>query len=348
MYYRFHAGFRFFLRRAARLALAASVAAAAIAVSGCSLGYVSLHPGENSGLYTQMFADVISHFDEPHWLWVRGSVTADIDGDGKVEEEAVIATIQKGDLQKPGPIEAAFLVVCKKTPGGERVAMARTMLFDRHPFEKELMTVNDIGMLDDIPLTKAKAQVVQSKMALGESIVVYFWGDDSPTSVWYAGYHFDDGELRNILETVVWQTNPGFAVANLDKRLEARDDGYQLLFPVAAIPPGILAKVAASNEMPVWGHVFATDKDGVYRQADERFGNDYHRLEGDWNQAYLKAVVMGMPSEELAWFEYHLALLNRYTGNQEMAERFLAKAAKYAADPRLAKAVADAESLVFR
>lgn len=321
---------------------------AAFAAGGCSLGYVHLDPGENSGLYAHLFADVITNFDEPHWLWVRGTINADFDGDGKVEEEAVIATIQSGTPKRPGPVEAAFLVICRKTDAGERVAMARTLLFDHNPIHGDVVAFNDIGMMNDVPLTRVKAQMVQDKLELGESIVVYFWGDESPTSVWYAGYHLDEGELKKNLETVMWQTSPGFLVANLDKRLEARGEGYQLLFPVASIPPEILSKVTKTNEILLWGHVLARDKDGFYRQNDQRFGEHYRRLEGNWNQMYLRAAITDMEPADLAWFEYHLALLNHYTDNPDLAERFLAKAKKYAADPRLLAAIVAAEPLILR
>ncbi len=49
----------------------------------------------------------LTEYDEPHWLWIRGTITGDLDGNGVADEEIVLATIQQGDERRPGPIEAS-------------------------------------------------------------------------------------------------------------------------------------------------------------------------------------------------------------------------------------------------
>lgn len=316
------------------------------AVPGCSMGYSNLHPGENSALYQHLFNDVISLFDEPYWLWVRGTITGDLDGNGKVEEELVIATIQKGTQRQPGPIEMAFLVACKVEENGSRQAIARQLLFDRSPIPNAPRANNDIDHIVDNPFTRCRAQMIQDKVSMGESVVVYFWTDPTPCSVWYVGYALKDGRFVKNLETVMWQNTPGIGTVNLDRSIEARKHGYQLVFSVAALPDKVMAKIGKPSEAPLWGHVFARDDDDVYRQADARFAEHYSKLEGPWNQAYLKAIVKGLAPDELAWFEYHLAIMNHYTGNRDMAEAFIAKAAVTAKDPALVAAIPRIEQLV--
>lgn len=331
---------------ALRVFCAAFCLAATLSLPGCSMGYANLHPGENSALYHHLFNDVISLYDEPYWLWVRGTISGDLDGNGKVEEELVVATIQKGSRRQPGPIEMAFLVACKLDANGNRQAIARQLLFDRSPIPGAPRASTDIDHIVDNPFTRCRAQMIQDKVSMGESIVVYFWTDPTPCSVWYVGYALKDGKFVKNLETVMWQHTPGIGTVNLDRSIEARQSGYQLVFGVAALPDSVMAKIGKPSEAPLWGHVFARDKDGVYRQADARFAEHYSRLEGPWNQAYLKAIVKGLTPEELAWFEYHLAIMNHYTGNRDMAEAFIAKAAVNAKDPALAAAIPRIEELI--
>ena len=311
-------------------------------VHGCSMGFTNLHPGENSSIYASLFEDIISSYDEPHWLWVRGTISGDLNGNGVVDEEVVLATIQKGDAREPGPIEVAFLVACQVDPDGKRTAIARTLLFDKSPVMNAPRPINDLGIVEDRPFTRCRAQMVQDKVTLTETVVVYFWGDPRPSSVWYAGFALNEGKWEKNLESVMRQATPGFLTANLDRSIDASPFGYQLVFGVAAIPEHIGAKLGPPHEMPLWGHVFARNKNGYYGQADERFADNYRQLEGPWNQTYLKAVINGLPPDELAWFEYHLGILNHYTGNPEMARGFLKKARRHAKDPVLQQAVADA------
>lgn len=317
---------------------------AALALTGCSLGFTQLRPGENSALYNHMFDDVITRYDEPHWLWIRGTITGDLDGNGLADQEVVVATIQKGTRRRPGPVEVAFLLVCQVQPDGERQALARTLLFDRDPRPGAPRPVNDLDQSLDLPFTRVRAQMVQDKVSLRETVVVYFYGETTPSSVWYAGYGLDDGRLVKNLETVMYQTTPGFLAANLDRSLEARPYGYQLVFGVAAIPDEIFQKLGGHHDAPLWGHVFARDDEGLYSQADERFGSHYETVEAGWNGWYLRALLEELPAEELAWFEYHLALLNRYLGNPDLAQRFLAKAAANARDDTLRRAIEAAQS----
>ncbi len=326
------------LRRLSPIVLGLSLAGC-LFLAGCSLGYTNLRPGENSALYAPMFSDVINRYDEPRWLWVRGSISGDFDGDGKVGHEAVVATIQAGSPKSPGPIETAFLVLCEIGEDGSRTAVARTVLFEGDPIAKAPRAENDLIRVVPVPLTKARAQTVQDKVTLKESVVVYFWGDRLPGGVWYGGYSLEDGRLVKNLETVLWQATPGFMTANLDKSIEGSHLGYQILFSIAAIPGEVSEKLGNVRDAPLWGHVFARGKDGVYRQADARFGEHYREIENIWNQSYLRAVLRELPADELAWFEYYMGIMNHYTRNDDMSARFLRKAAEGAKNPALVEAV---------
>ncbi len=329
-----------------RLYMAAAIAVLSFFMAGCSIGYTNLKPGENAALYARLFHDVISTYDEPHWLWVRGSIPLDYNGDGKVEEEAVIATIQQGTKRRPGPIEAAYLVICKVAPDGERTTIARTLLFEENPVPNAPHPGNDLGIVNVEPLTRVRAQVVEDKASFKETVVVYFSGDAMPSSNWYAGFTRQNGQLTKIFETAIWQGAPGILAANLDTSPEATPYGYQLVLGVAALPQRIIQKLEATRDTPLWGHVYARDADGLYRQADARFGNHYRELENSWNQLYLKALFHNLPAADLAWFEYHIGLLNHYTGNDDMAARLLEKAANGAEDKRLRDGINNALQLL--
>ncbi len=317
---------------------------ALLPLPGCSIGYTNLRPGENSGLYKHLFDDVISRYDQPYWLWVRGSITGDLNGDGVVDEEVIIATIQQGDANNPGPIEIAFLAACKVAKDGNRTAIARQLLFDRDPIPRSPRPINDIGIVKDAPFTRCRAQMIADKVSLTETVVVYFWNDPLPTSVWYIGFALENGRLVKNLESLIWQTVPGILVANLDRSIEGSPLGYQLAFQVAAIPPELWKKIGQPSEMPLFGHVYARNSQGYYVQADSdaRYRDNYHKLEAAWNQAYLKAALNGLPPEEMAWFEYHMGLLNYYTENYDMSRALLIKARRFAKDPSLLRAIDEA------
>lgn len=317
-----------------------------LVVPGCSMGYTNLHPGENSGLYQHLFADIISRYDEPHWLWVRGTISGDLNGDGTVSEEIVLATIQKGTHRAPGPIEMAFLVACSVAADGTRQAIARQLLFDNSPIPRAPKARNDVDRIVDMPFNRCRAQMIQDKVTLTETVLVYFWADPLPGPVWYVGYALGNQKFVKNLETVIWQLTPGVMTQNLDRSIEASPYGYQLVFSVAALPEHIMAKIGKPSEAPMWGHVFARNAQGYYEQADERFGSHYSMVEGQWNQAYLKAIVKGLPPEELAWFEYYLAIMNNYTGTHDLAEAFIAKARNNAVDAPLIEAIPKIERMI--
>ncbi len=321
-----------------RIPLIALLAALAL-LQGCSMGFTHLRPGENGGLYAPLFEDVISRYDDPHWLWVRGTIAADLDGNGVVDEEVVLATVQQGDALRPGTIEAAFLVAARVDSEGKRVALARKLLFSSPPAPNAPEPEGGIGGVDDRPFTRCRAQTVADKNSFKESVVVYFWSDPMPSTAWYAGFALGSEGWEQNLELALRQSIPGVLVENLDRSAEGNAAGYQLVVSAAAVPEEIAEKLGAPSETPLWGHVYARNADGMYVQADERFPESYGEIEAAWNKAYLKAVMTGLPDGDLAWFEYHLALLNRYMGNDGMADAFLAKAAKGATDPALRAAV---------
>lgn len=309
-------------------------------VHGCSMGFTALRPGENGALYAPLFEDVIGARDEPRWLWVRGAVAADLDGNGVVDEEAVLATIQRGDARRPGAVESAFLVAARVEEDGTRTALARKLLFDSSPVDAAPKPENGVGGAGDAPFTRCRAQAVRDKETFRESVVVYFWSDPAPSTAWYAGYALTGDGWEKNLEFALRQSMPGVLTANLDRSEKGNARGYQLVVNEAAVPPEITAKLGAPSEAPMWGHVYARGEAGEYEQADGLFAENYRELEPAWNKAYLKAVMLGLPAGELAWFEYHLALLNHFTGNGEMAEAFLRKAEAGAADPVLRAAIA--------
>lgn len=320
---------------------------AVFAFPGCA-NYTQLKPGENSAFYTSLFHDVISSYDEPHWLWIRGTAPLDFNGDGKTLEEAVIATIQAGTEKRPGPIESAFLLICSVNPDGERTTLARTLLFDTNPLKSAPRAENDLGMFREVPLTRVRAQVVSDKTTFKETVVVYFWGDEQPGSVWYAGFCQQDDRLAKIMETVVWQNSPGILVTNLDRRIETSGYGYQLVTSISTIPPEIMRKIDPGRSAPLWAHVFARDDQGIYRQADARYAVHYRQLKASWNQIYLKAVMHELSNAELAWFEYHLGLLNYYLGDLDLASRFLNKASENAEEDILREGTAKALDLLLQ
>ncbi len=316
------------------------------ALAGCSLGYRNMHPYEESAIYSPLFEDIITRFDAPEWLWTRGTVSGDFDSSGEVNEEAVIATIQTGERHNSNPILAAYLVVARVEENGTRTAIARTKLFDSDPFATATGIDNNVYNAKSAPLRFARAQAIPDKSRLGDFICVYFWSDGKPNNVWHAGYRLRNGMLEKVYDLAIAQFSPGMTYANLDKRPKPVD-GFQLIFPSAALPPEVSSKLDSEVEVPLWGHVFLQDDKGYYHQDDHIFGSNYTKIENTWNQAYLKALTTDafLPSD-LAWFEYHLGMINIFIGKPEMAKGFLEKADKNSRDESLSKAIANAWELL--
>ncbi len=331
----------------ARFAALVFPLAALACFSGCTLGFRNMHPDEESGIYTSLFEDIITNFDTPEWLWTRGTIVGDFDADGKAEEEAVIATIQAGDHRNPGPILEAYLVVCKIQPDGRRVAIARTKLFELNPIPDAERIRNNANTPEVEPMRYVRAQIFGDKLRLGDSIVVYFWGDARPSNVWLGGYKLINGELVKTLDAATKQRTPGLTNANLDKRVGSEATGFQLIIPSASIPDEIADKMGDDFNFPMWGHVFVKDKNDRYHQADVEFGEHYNRIENAWNQAYIQAtMVKHLDAADPAWFEYHLGMLNHFLNKEDLAKSFLAKAEAGATDAQLIAAVKEAIALL--
>ena len=330
------------------LAILTVVFCATLALAGgCSLGYRNMHPDEDSAIYSPLFNDIITRFDEPQWLWTRGTIGGDFDSDKKAEEEAVIATIQSGDKRNPNPIEKAYLVISKIDQDKNRTAIARTLIFDSGAIPRSQPAVNNAHLSEASPMTHVRAQLVPDKQGLGDSIIVYLWGDEQPANVWFRGFKLENSNLVQVLDMTMCQTTPGFALANLQIGTGPKAKNFQLIFPSAALPDNVISKMEDDFKPPLWGNVFALDADGIYRQADEQFGEHYVRIENEWNQAYLNALLVhNLDAADLAWFEFHLGLLNHFTGKDTIAKSFLDKAKKNADNIRLSTAITEALRLL--
>lgn len=332
--------------RTTRIASLIALALLSALVAGCSLGYRNLHPGEDSAIYAPLFDDIITRHDSPEWLWTRGTIAGDFDADSKVDEEAVIATIQAGDRDKPGRILEAFLVVCKINADGSRTAIARTKLFDQNPIATAVKVENGVFVPSPQPLTNARAQIVTSRTQFGDTIIVFFWGDDYPANTWYAAYIIQDGMLVKTLDIALAQFNHGVIQTNFERSVLSDVNDYQLAVSEAALPESITRKLGESFTPPLWGHIFAKDVNGFYRQCDAVYGDQYSRTQDSWSQAYLQAMMIGeLNSSELAWFEYYLGMIHHFMGKNDMSGKYLDKAAKGATDPRLVAAVEKARRL---
>jgi hypothetical protein len=293
-----------------------------------------------------MFEDVVNRFDDPKWLWVRGVVNGDFDANAAADQEAVIATIQGGSRRAPGPIESAYLLICRVGPGGKRSPTSRIKLFDSHPAPTAPRPAHDATPLVVEPLIHARAQVLPDKLKLGDSVMVYFWGGSYPTTVWYACFASEDDALTKTFEGCFWQTNRGVAALNLDKRGGRDSFGYQFVRPVAPFPEELAHKIGGWRRAPTWGHVYTPLREGGYAQADALYGDHYDRIENEWNEKYLEVLYGDLTQSELAWYEYHLGLLAHYTGKQALVKRYLDKAARNAADDILSEAIANAYGIL--
>ncbi|MDR1535055.1 MAG: hypothetical protein LBU64_08155 [Planctomycetota bacterium] len=313
--------------------------------SGCSLGFLRLGPEESASLYGEILRDFLPSGDSRNWAYARGSISGDFNGDGKADEEALVVTIQDGTRKRPGNIQTAHLLILSNARDSPRRIIARTELFAGNPIPGAPRPESELDQATEIPLMNVGAQIIPDPISPKVDLVIYFWGETRPGGVWYAGYSLENGgALRKILETSLWQQTPGFLAVNLDKNPESGWKKRQLLFAVPSLPGPLADRLGKSGEIPLWGHVFARDDGGNYRQADRVYAGHYHNIADKWNQAYLKALLDGLPPGDLAWFEYRLGLLNLYTGNPDLAGKFFDRAEKGNADEKLAKAIRLARS----
>jgi hypothetical protein len=330
------------------MAATALILASCLILPGCSVGFLRLLPEVGADLYGKFVQDIADAHGPPYWVWVRGSVGGDFNGDRRVEGKALVVTVQGGTAKRPGPIEAAYLIILAAKDGEPHRLIAKTELFSRNPIAGSPRPGNSIDWVVEAPLTQVRAQAIFDKLTFREAVAVYFWGESLPGSVWYAGYSLDrDGRLRKILETALWQDSPGLLPVNLDKKVGADQKGNQLVFPVSGLPAKIAARLDRPGGKPLWGHIYASGDDGVYRQADRQFSRHYQAIADKWNQAYLKAMLLDrLPPEELAWFEYRLGLLNFHTGHPELAAEFLERAQRGNRDGDLAKAIQNGKEYI--
>ena len=179
--------------------------ASCLALGGCSVGFIKTSPDEGENIYGAFFEEVSGSLDRGKWLWVRGAIAGDFDGDGKVGEEAAIATVQGGGIRSPEPVEAAYLAWLALDEDGGRRPLCLTEIFLRNPLSESPRPENGLDRVEETRFTQVRAQIIRDKLGFKEEVVVYFWGDRLPGSVWYAGYGLDDeNRPRRILETALY------------------------------------------------------------------------------------------------------------------------------------------------
>ncbi|MDR2392410.1 MAG: hypothetical protein LBE84_12135 [Planctomycetota bacterium] len=316
--------------------------AASFLLAGCSLGFARLGPNDDASKYKKFLGDLNDLHGDDHWAWVRGYAIGDFTGDGQVDE-AIVVTFQAGTFRSPGTIRAAYLLILAKEKDDSTRLLAKTELFVGSPFLGSPRPENEIDWIDDVPLTRVRAQTIPDKVSTKEDICVYFWGESLPGSVWYAGFSVDkNGSLEKTFETSLRQRTPGFLVLNLDKSSENARRGYQLAFDEMALPEDLAARFGSRREAPTWGHIFARGDgadDRVYRQADRLFASYFTEILACWNHAYIKATFEGFPAGDMAWIEYRTGILHFYNGDSDLAVKLLERGERGAADTRLAGAI---------
>lgn len=337
-------------RRLGRLTIhplgAALTALLLFSLAGCTSGFKNLLPHEKSTIYNPLFYDLTHRFDSPEWLWVRGSFTGNFDGDSTSEKEAVIATLQAGDELNPGPIKTAYLVVSKITGPEERFPLARIKLFSDNPLAHPNKVEGSVFQPEMSELYQVSAQTIRRKLSRQEDIAVFFFDNAHPANVWLTVYQLTPAGLVKKLDISLRQDSPGLLPLSLSKWPEGIDNEFQLVIPSASLPDSLVKRLGKDFVRPLWGHVFDYDRSsGLYYQADGRYGEYYVNIANAWNQAYLTALLQGdIDNSDLAWFEYHLALLNHRLGRDATARKFLDKASQGAKD-ELRQSVARAEEL---
>lgn len=318
----------------------AIVLSALLLISGCMDGYTSLKPDATVTYYNGMLDDVITPLESPRWVWFRGRTSMDLDVDRTTREEAVVATIQAGDRNAPGPIEEAWLLICSINDTGNRTLLARRQIYSAADTTPVPQPANEVCVPHAVPFTHIRVNAVNAKTMSPDTIVVSLWGDGTPTRGLYKAWQVHGHDLSLALELEAWQEFPGILVANLDKAASHSGLGYQLLIESSSVPPRILDALGMDRTTPLWGHVFSADEHGRYHQADKHFGKHYAELETRWNKLFVAASMANLPPADMAWIELYLGMLNHYLANNAEAASLLRSAESHTDNTGVAHAAA--------
>lgn len=321
------------MHRRAVLVLSAAVLAMGLALgsAGCLVLTFQKFKADAVTPYDGFFDDLATPLDHPQWVWVRGVVTGDFDGDSQAKEEAIVATIQSGDKRTPGPVEKAYLLFCAVDNDDKRTVMSRHLIFDKSPIAEadrpDWVLTPDFS---EVPIFNISAQAVADRVKVADTVVIIAWGERLPGPIWYGGYSLHDGEFHQELDIAAWQAAPGLMVRNIDRRGVAENRGRQLVVRQDVLPPVLATALGDKSATPLWGNIYTRDENGIFYQADDTFGSEYSLVQAEWLRTYEKAKLLNVPPEDLAIIEFYVGLLHSHIRDISLAEGFLRLAADHA------------------
>jgi hypothetical protein len=309
---------------------------------GCvSWGYQKYKPNENNE-YDAMLDGLVSPFAaEKKWIWSRGKVFGDLDGDGK-DEETVVATIQGGTPDVPEPITRAFLLICNRDANGKLSLRYRVNLFDAgKSLEKAPTPVGLAFPPEVLPMKDCSLQIVDSDASDRSLLLASFSSaeKDGCASAWHTAYRLDkqqgDAALKCVFSLLCWQKDAAVATMDIDK------DGIDEFIIEQSVVPAASILGTHETEFPKWISVYKVGSDGVYVQADEEFRRMYRPVMLDWYKQYVSLLHAEAKNPAQSLYEYYLGRMHFYLGEFHIAERFATKSLENSSDVRITAVATD-------
>ncbi len=326
-----------------RIAACTVLFAAVVLPCGCSyLGYQEFRPRE-IGQYDRMLVDPAAATISDGWLWTRGKVEGDLDGDRK-DEEVILATIQGGTVDKPKPFTKAILLIRGLDANNTyKVLLRRNIFLAVNSMDQAALPRHLHLPLPGTSMRRCSAKIVDIDNSGRGIILVSLWGNmpDRRICAWHAGYRFRTGDggansLQRVFLSLAIQQDPEIEITDLDQ-----DGVNELVLRQSPLPQNSDMN-ANGIETPDWLSVFARNGKGEFKQQNAAHAAAYDdNLLLGWYQNYFISCLGGASNAETAVFEYYIGEIYRYRKNFALAKTFLARAAKNTTSPRLRNLVKD-------
>ncbi len=261
------------------------------------------------------------------WHWVRGRVQGDVDGlrdpAGHVHaEEVLLVTRHSGERKAPGPIESAWLVVCRIHPDSEdREPLARYPLYGPQADGVPATPESTLFVWNEAPLEDGTIELTDLDGDGVLEILARLWRPaPEGVAVLHRAFSYRaDGTLFPFFACAAVQPANGLQRGDIDK-----DGVDELIVETAILPP---RPEDAPRARPAWPCIYTSSEDGQYRQDNAKFGNHYDtvltRLYEDLEMDRLLGSAETAPVHT-----YYIGLVYAYRQETAMARLFLQRAAE--------------------
>lgn len=298
-----------------------------ISISGCmSPEFQALDPSKSS----EYDARILGKEQSNMWYWVRGKINGDVDGDkdssgNKILEEILLVSQQSGTRGTTGPMDEAYVIVCKRDPNtGFRDVLCRKTIYSSYKnITDAQFPKTTLGKWQDNKFEKGNLQLIDIDGDTQKEILVSLWfkTGDGVSAQHYCLKYFNKN-LHEMLAVKALQNSPTITSIDINK-----DGKEELVVPYVLDNTLSAGKDPVTEKlMPEWACIYSHTGKGTLQQSNAAFPDYYTDIQLKiYEDMSLRAE--NLPQDILGIHQLYLGLIYTYKGNEALGNMFLRRAA---------------------